>query len=97
MAVLQGRLKLDSKNSSKPPSSDGPDRGGNRMQRQASERKPGAQKGHKGSNRALLDESQVDHVFDCKPVEVCGCGAAVVVLADEPVRHQVFDVPPVKA
>ena len=97
LAVLQERLKLDSKNSSKPPSSDGPGSGGNRMQRQASERKRGAQKGHKGSNRALLDESQVDHVFDCKPVEVCGCGAAVVVLADEPVRHQVFDVPPVKA
>ena len=96
LAVLQERLKLDSKNSSKPPSSDGPGSGGNRAQRRASERKRGAQKGHKGSYRALLDESQVDNVFDCKPVEVCDCGAAVVVLDDEPVRHQVFDVPPVK-
>ena len=96
LVVLQERLKLDSKNSSKPPSSDGPS-SGNREQRRASERKRGAQKGHKGSYRALLDESQVDNVFDCKPVEVCDCGAAVQVLPDEPVRHQVFDVPPVKA
>ena len=97
LAVLRERLKLDSKNSSKPPSSDGPGSGGSRAQRRTSERKRGAQKGHKGSWRALLDESQVDHVFECKPVQVCDCGAAVVVLADEPVRHQVFDVPPVKA
>ena len=95
LAVLQERLKLDSKNSSKPPSSDGPS-SGNRAQRRASERKRGAQKGHKGSFRALVDEAQVDHIFDCKPVEVCDCGAAVQVLAEEPVRHQVFDVPPVK-
>jgi len=44
-----------------------------------------------------LDASQVDNIVDCKPVEVCDCGAPVQVLADEPVRHQVFDVPPVKA
>ena len=55
LAVLHERLKLDSKNSSKPPSSDGPS-SGNRAQRRASERKRGAQKGHKGSCRALLDE-----------------------------------------
>jgi len=66
-------------------------------QRRASERKRGAQKGHKGSCRALLDASQVDSVVDCKPVEVFECGAAVLVLPDEPVRYQVFDVPPVKA
>jgi len=61
------------------------------------QRKRGVQKGHKGGCRALLDASQIDHIFDCKPVEVCDCGAAVQVLPDEPVRHQVFDVPPVKA
>jgi len=38
LAVLQERLKLDSRNSSKPPSSDGP-ASGNRAQRRASERK----------------------------------------------------------
>ena len=95
VALLQERLKLDSTNSSKPPSSDGPRRG-NRAQRRASERARGAQKGHKGSCRALLDESKVDQIVDCPPPSVCECGARV--LADsEPLRHQVFDVPPVRA
>jgi len=96
VALLQERLKLDSKNSSKPPSSDGP-ASGNRTQRRASGRKRGAQPGHTGSYRALLDESQIDQVVDCAPIEVCGCGAAIVATDDEPIRHQVFDVPPIKA
>ena len=45
----------------------------------------------------MVDEEQVDQIIECKPAEVCECGAAVVLLGDEPVRHQVFDVPPVKA
>jgi transposase len=96
VGLLEERIKLDSKNSSKPPSSDGPARG-SRMQRKASARKRGAQPGHKGSNRALLEQTQVDQIIDCKPVDICQCGAAVAALADEPVRHQVFDVPPIKA
>ena len=64
LAVLQERLKLDSRNSSKPPSSDGPG-GGNRAQRRASERRRGAQKGHTGSFRALMDASEVDRVVEC--------------------------------
>jgi transposase len=96
LAVLQERLKLDSKNSSKPPSSDGPGRGGNRAQRRASERARGAQKGHKGTARAMLDAAEVDQVIDCAPPAVCECGAPVV-SGCEPLRHQVFDVPPVRA
>ena len=41
MALLQERLNLDSRNSSKPPSSDGPS-SGNRAQRRAGQRKRGA-------------------------------------------------------
>lgn len=98
LALVQERLKLDSKNSSKPPSSDDPSGGGKRSRRRrASGRKRGAQPGHKGSFRALLDESQVDQIIDCRPQAVCECGAEVQVLAGEAIRHQVFDVPPVKA
>jgi transposase len=96
VGLLQERVKLDSKNSSKPPSSDGPG-GGNRAQRRASARKRGAQPGHKGSARAVLDEAEVDQVIDCKPADVCECGAEVAVLEDDPLRHQVFDIPPIKA
>ena len=92
MALLQVRLKLDSRNSSKPPSSDGP--GSNRAQRRASTRKRGAQKGHLGTFRALLPEAEVDAVHDCAPSPVCECGGAVG-MRGKPYRHQVFDVPPV--
>ena len=96
VSLLNERLKLDSKNSSKPPSSDGP-AGGNRAQRRASTRKRGAQKGHQGHYRALVDETKVDKVVDCKPADTCECGAEVLTLSGEPIRHQVFDVPPVQA
>jgi transposase len=96
LALLQERLSLDSKNSSLAPSSDGPATT-NRAQRRATGRKRGAQFGHKGSCRAMLDESQVDEVVDCVPTKLCECGADVLVLEDDPIRHQVFDVPPVKA
>lgn len=96
VSVLSERLKLDSRNSSKPPSSDGPG-GGNRAQRRASTRKRGAQKGHPGHYRALVDEAQVDQVVDCEPRGVCECGAAVQAVDGAPIRHQVFEVPQVQA
>ena len=46
LTLVLERLSLNSRNSSKPPSSDGPGAGMNRAQRRASERKRGAQKGH---------------------------------------------------
>ena len=95
LAVLQERIKLDSNNSSKPPSSDGPGRG-SRSQRRASQRKRGAQPGHKGHTRAVLDHSEVDRLVDCKPEAVCDCGGQVQLL-DQPRRHQVFEVPPMRA
>jgi transposase len=96
LQVVQERLELNSRNSSKPPSSDGPGRG-NRAQRRAGLRKRGAQPGHKGSSRAMLDEGEVDRIVECPPVPVCECGAPVHAVAEEPLRHQVFDVPPVQA
>ena len=93
--LLEERVNLDSNNSSKPPSSNGPGQL-SRVQRRASERKRGAQPGHKGHTRALLAESEVDRLVDCKPDAVCECGGEVV-LKDQPQRHQVFEVPPMLA
>lgn len=67
--MLQERVNLNSRNSSKPPSSDGPG-GANRAQRRASQRKRGAQPGHKGHSRSLLDKSEVDGDVPL-PVEPC--------------------------
>lgn len=83
--------KLNSRNSSKPPSSDGPGSDGNRAQRRASGRARGAQPGHKGTYRTPLAESEVDVIHECPPPAVCECGGPVA--AGRPMRHQVFDVP----
>ena len=48
-----------------------------RAQRGASKRNRGAQLGHKGHTRAMLDESEVDDVVECKPEPVCDCGGQV--------------------
>ena len=93
--LLEERINLDSNNSSKPPSSNWPGKP-NRAQPRASQRKRAAQPGHKGHNRALLDESEVDRIVDCKPQPVCECGGAIA-LTGQPQRHQVFDVPPMRA
>ena len=95
LAALEERLKLDSRNSSKPPSSDGPGRG-KRVKRRTSERRRGGQKGHPGAFRALLPEDEVDCIVECAPPEVCECGGAVQA-GQEALRHQVFEVPPVRA
>ncbi len=92
--ALTERVSLNSRNSSKPPSSDGPGRGGRSARGSGTGRKRGAQKGHTGTFRALLPESQVDRVQDCKPPERCACGGTVEVTGQAR-RHQVFDLPPV--
>ena len=95
--ALQERVNLDSNNSSKPPSSDGPGKQTKRAQRWASQRKRGAQPGHPGHRRAMLDEQEVDQVVHCKPEPVCECGGQVLADEQPPQRHQVFDVPPMRA
>ena len=90
IAKLQEQVGLDSSNSSKPPSSDGP--GKNRRERRASQRKRGAQHGHPGAYRALVDEEQVDRIIECPVPPQCECGGEVA-SQGEPLRHQVFDVP----
>ena len=80
--LLEERVNLDSNNSSKPPSSNGPGKL-NRELRRTSGRRRGAQPGHKGHSRAMLDEAQVDRLVDCKPDAVCECGGQIEV-ADSP-------------
>ena len=90
IAKLQEQVGLDSSNSSKPPSSDGP--GKNRRERRASGRKRGAQHGHPGAYRALVEEAQVERITDCPVPPQCECGGEVS-SQGKPLRHQVFDVP----
>ncbi len=69
---LERRLGLDSTNSSKPPSSDGLGKPRAPKRTNVRGRKPGGQKGHKGST--LLRSEKPDHVEDHFPHDCAHCG-----------------------
>jgi len=107
VADLERQLALrkrNSTNSSKPPSSDGlagEQRPRGRTRR--SQRKPGAQPGHRGFHRRLLPVEQVSAIQVLLPKQCRCCGANLpqrsgqVMTEGEPRRHQVTEVPPVQA
>jgi hypothetical protein len=83
LLVLEEQVKLNSRTSSKPPSSDGPGLG-SRSVKPKSGRKVGAQPGHKGSFRAMLPSDQVDQQVVCQPEPRCTqCQGDVVVSGEE--------------
>jgi len=93
---LKGSLALNSRNSSKPPSSDGPAKPAPRSLRKKSARKPGGQRGHPG--RTLQPVEKPDHIIKHR-LDRCSCGHCHgVSLRQEPVveyeKRQVFDLPP---
>lgn len=96
IAELERQLKQDSSNSDKPPSSDPPHRPP-RKKPGTGKRKPGGQPGHEGKTRALLPPDQVDDLQDHKPSTCDGCGAKLTGEDPSPLRHQVTEIPPVKA
>ncbi len=96
IAELERRLGLDSQNSSKPPSSDGPKQRAERPKKKKSKRKRGAQKGHEGHHRKLWPPEKVDHFNRCYPSQCSACGLELSHddACGEPVRHQVFELVP---
>lgn len=91
---LLALLGQNSRNSSRPPSSDGPGSGGSKKAAAEGEpgtprRKRGAQPGHK--RRALVEH--VDTIVEHAPAGACACGGAWE-RAEAPYRrHQVFELP----
>ncbi len=95
VAMLEERLSQNSQNSSRPPSSDPAHLP--RPQRKPSGRKPGGQPGHEGAGRFLKPPEEVDEVVEIKP-EICSdCGAKLKGSDPHPVRHQVTELPPIRA
>lgn len=90
---LEAKLRQNSSNSHRPPSSDPPwskPTGGG----SPGGRRRGAQPGHDKSDRKLLPP---DEVHSCRP-EVCeNCGAEVFGEDRCPQRHQVTEIPPARA
>jgi transposase len=92
IAELERRLGRNSRNSSQPPSADGPAVSPSRAARRRSGRKPGKQPGAGGS--ALFQTSDPDEVIDHLPVACEGCSSDLTdAIAVGVVRRQVHDIP----
>src|SRR4051812_21445890 len=93
IAELERQLAASSRNSSQPPSSDGPDKPAPTSLRGRSGRKPGGQPGREG--RTLRQVAVPDEVVVHEPGGCAGCGGPLP--GDGPpsrfIRRQVFDIP----
>ncbi len=91
---LLERLQQDSRTSSRPPSSDAPNR--QRPPRLPSGRKPGGQVGHTGQTRTLVPIEEIDVLIPLKPAECARCQQPLSGDDASPQRHQVLEIPPIK-
>jgi transposase len=91
--VLEARLATNSRNSSKPPSSDGFGKQ-TRSLRQPSQRKPGGQPGHPGAT--LPQVAEPDQRVQHAPTQCVACGTALreVIGRLGAERRQVCELPP---
>lgn len=91
IADLEARLAQNSRNSSRPPSSDGltkkPAFG------RSSGKRRGGQPGHRGDTLQMV--AQADQVVTHKVADVCQCGSVLSEVSGQTVaKRQVFDLPP---
>jgi transposase len=92
---LEKRLKLNSTNSSKPPSSD-PIGLKRRPPAPPSRKKRGGQPGHRKARRSLAPPEMVRETFHCKP-DVCRrCDHKLDGDDPEPIVHQVAELPKIE-
>jgi len=95
IAELEAQLGKNGRNSSKPPSSDGPAKPAPRSLRGKSGRRPGGQAGHRGQTlcQVVDPDRRERHVpRDCR-----GCGAGLAGALEVGLeRRQVLDVPPIR-
>ena len=97
MEQLQRRLGLDSSNSGKPPSSDGPGKPPAKPRTAPAGpvgKRPGGQPGHKGVT--LSQTATPDQIETHVPTSCADCGASLSApdTEGEPLRRQVFDLAP---
>ena len=91
---LEEQKGRSSRNSSKPPSSDGSGfKPPGPAKNKGSDRKRGGQDGHPGASRELLPTEQCKEVIPHFPTSCRGCGEALSGEDPDPHRHQVIDIP----
>jgi len=94
LQACREQLGLNSSNSSLPPSQDRlSGKANDRLSRQPSGKKRGAQDGHVAHTRSLVPETEVDRVERHFPEARCECGGEIVIDPNPQARHQVFDLP----
>jgi hypothetical protein len=94
MASLRERIVRSSRNSSKPPSGDGPDF--KRPERRiGSDRKRSGQAGHPGSGSELLPMERVDEVKEHHQAECRSCGTQVYGDDPAPLNNEVIEISPI--
>ena len=92
---LERLLAINSQNSSKPPSSDGPEVA-KTGKRGKVRRRRGAKKGHKPQIRKMYPPEEVTKFVPHEP-HACTCGCEDLEVCDqEPLRHQTVDIPEIK-
>jgi transposase len=92
--TLQEQLSKNSRNSSRPPSSDPPQ--SQRRSRPRGQRRRGGQPDHPGHTRLLMPVESVDAVVVLKPEPCSGCHAPLSGDDPTPFRHQVMEIPPIQ-
>jgi hypothetical protein len=96
VAELRVRLAQNSRNSSRPPSSDGLGKPAPKSLRKKTGRKPGRPKGQPGATMELTGHP--DHVLRHEPSACRRCGAGLAGAAETGAeRRQVTEIPPVKS
>ena len=89
--------KLTPRNSSVPPSTEHPHARPKKSAKSGSKkRKRGGQKGHGRNTRALIPSEECTAVISCVPDECRRCGGELTPSESEPIRHQVWDLPPIE-
>jgi transposase len=89
---LEDQLAKNSKNSSKPPSSDGYKKPSPKSLRKKTNRKVGGQKGHKGHNLKMVQTPDKTLLHKVKSCSKCHKDLSDQ-KATKKIRHQVYDIP----
>lgn len=91
---LEAKLAKNSTNSSLPPSTEHPHAKAPRSTAK-SVRRHGGQQGHAKHQRALLPSEQCQQVIPCLPATCRRCAAPLRGTDPQPLRHQVWELPPI--
>ncbi len=95
MQSLKARLGSNSRNSSKPSSTD-PIHFQRQPPQKPTGKKRGGQPGHQRATRPLVPPEQLAETITCRPTACSGCGVALDGSDPTPHRHQVAEIPPIR-